>query len=171
MRFVPYVYNRAGDRVSVTITPMTESDAEETDSFPKWQTSWKSEYLSSNRLDCYSVKSNGELIALGAYEIQANSLIVYIVYMESHPESNPTITQPNKRKYTGIGKVLIAFGIKLSIDNGFGGDVVLRAKTAELGRHYSKDFGAVLLPSFDDNAPRYLISDEAAKSLFCSYLE
>lgn len=47
--------------------------------------------------------------------------------MESQPESNPTIVGANP-KYEGIGRMLIAFGIKLSIDNGFAGDIVLEAK-------------------------------------------
>ena len=64
---------------------------------------------------------------------------------------------------------MIAYGI-MSIDNGFAGDVVLEAKTTELARHYEKDFGAVLLPTFDVAAPRYLIADEAAKRIFFTYL-
>ena len=46
------------------------------------------------------------------------------------------------KKYDGIGRLLIAFGIKLSIDNGCGGDVTFQAKTPELAKHYVKDFGA-----------------------------
>ena len=169
MRFVPYVYNADKERVSVVISPMTEEDAAFTDVYPLWQTSWTSEFLKAPRLDRYAMKVQGELIALGAYEIQEDSLTVYIVYMESHPESNPTMAK--NRKYTGIGRLLIAYGIKLSVDNGFGGDVILRAKTTELEKHYIKDFGAVRLPSFDAAAPRYIIADEAAKRIFFSYLE
>ena len=75
------------------------------------------------------------------------------------------------RKYTGIGKLLIAFGIKLSIDNGFHGDVILEAKTPELAEHYIDDFGALEIPSYDAAAPQFLIADEAAKRIFFSYLE
>ena len=90
--------------------------------------------------------------------------------MEAAPSSNPTIAEKS-RKYRGIGRLLIAYGIKLSVDNGFGGDVVLEAKTSELERHYVKDFGAVKLPSFRSSAPRFIIADEAAKRLFFSYLQ
>lgn len=68
---------------------------------------------------------------MGAYEILEKSLVVHLVYMESQPESSPTIVGANP-KYMGIGRMLIAFGIKLSIDNGFAGDVVLEAKTPRL---------------------------------------
>ena len=168
MQFVPYVYDMDQKQVPVVIAPMTEEDANSTNDVPEWQTSWTSDFLTADRLERYSVKVDDELIALGAYEIQNDALIVYIVYMESHPESNPTMTE--NRKYTGIGRLLIAYGIKLSVDNGFGGDVILRAKTTELEKHYVKDFGAVKLPSFDNAAPRYIIADQAAKQIFFSYL-
>lgn len=106
---------------------------------------------------------------MGAYEILENSLVVRIVYMESHPKSNPTL-DGDVPKYRGIGRLMVAYGIKLSIDNGFAGDVVLEAKTTSLARHYEKDFGAVRLPAFGSAAPRYLIADEAAKRIFFTYL-
>ena len=89
--------------------------------------------------------------------------------METQPGSNPTLDEGNP-KYTGIGRLMIAYGIKLSIDNGLTGDVVLEAKTTSLARHYEKDFGAIQLPAFQSSAPRYLIADEAAKRIFFTYL-
>ena len=65
---------------------------------------------------------------------------------------------------------MIAYGIKLSIDNGLAGDVVLEGKTTALANHYDRDFGAVRLPTFQSSAPRYLIADEAAKRSFFTYL-
>ena len=170
MRFVPYVYDAGGQRVDVDIVPMSQADAERTDAEPLWQSSWTSEFLQAERLKRYAVKRGEELIALGAYEVHKDALVVYIIYMESQPQSNPTIAA-ERRKYSGIGRLLISFGIKLSVDNGFGGDVVLRAKTPELEKHYVMDFGAVKLPTFDAAAPRYIIADEAAKNIFFSYLE
>ena len=110
------------------------------------------------------------MIGLGAYEIQQNALVVHIAYIESQPQSNPVIVNEN-RKYFGIGRTLVAFGIKLSVDNGFNGDVILEAKTPELEKHYVNDFGAVKLAVFNALAPRYLIADEAAKNIFFSYLK
>lgn len=169
MEFSPFVYDRKNVPVPVSIEPMTREDAERTNAIPIWQTSWTSEYLSDERIDKYAAMAGNELIALGAYEILENSLVVRIVYMETQPESNPTMDAGNP-KYTGIGRVMIAFGIKLSIDHGFAGDVVLEAKTTALARHYERDFGAVRLPGFGSSAPRYLIADEAAKRIFFTYL-
>lgn len=170
MRFLPYIIDNNGNKHYVTISAMTKEDAAETKEYPEWQTSWDKPFFQKKNVSCYSFKSDEELIALGAYEVQKNALVVYIIYMEAQPESNPTIT-PVNRKYRGIGSMLIAYGIKLSIDNGFDGDVVLRAKTSELADHYVKDFGAVKLPSYDSSAPRYIIADEAAKEIFYRYLE
>ena len=169
MEFSPFVYDRKNERIPVSIEPMTREDAERTNSSPIWQTSWTSEYLSDERIDKYAALAGEELIALGAYEILESSLIVRIVYMEAQPESNPTMDAGNP-KYTGIGRVMIAYGIKLSIDHGFAGDVVLEAKTTALAKHYEQDFGAVRLPGFGSSAPRYLIADEAAKRIFFTYL-
>ena len=156
-------------QVPVSIEPMLLSDAESTNLPPVWQTSWVSDFLAEDRLEKYAAKVNGELTALGAYEVLENSLVVHIVYMEAHPESNPTL-DGGAPQYTGIGRLMIAYGIKLSIDNGFAGDVVLEAKTTNLARHYEKDFGAIRLPVLGSSAPRYLIADEAAKRIFFTYL-
>lgn len=169
MQFKPFVLDAMNRQVPVSIKPMLPSDAEATNLPPVWQTSWTSDFLAEERFEKYATKVNGKLIALAAYEVLQNSLVVHIVYMEAHPESNPTLDD-GQPEYTGIGRLLIAYGIKLSIDNGFAGDVVLEAKTTSLAKHYEKDFGAVRLPVFGSSAPRYLIADEAAKRIFFTYL-
>lgn len=169
MRFEPFVYDSSNQKIPATITVMTSEDAEKTNANPLWQTSWTSDYLNDTRFKKFAAKIGDELVALGAYEILENALVVHIVYMEAQPESNPTITAVHP-KYTGIGRMMIAYGIKLSIDNGLAGDVVLEAKTSKLAKHYEKDFGAVPLPMFQSSAPRYLIADEAAKRIFFTYL-
>lgn len=169
MQFVPFVLDRTNQQVPVSIEPMSPADAEATNMSPAWQTSWTSEYLAESRFEKYAAKAGDELIALGAYEILNHSLVVHIVYMEAQPESNPVL-DGGEPKYIGIGRLMIAYGIKLSVDNGFAGDVVLEAKTSELANHYEKDFGAVLLPAFGSAAPRYLIADQAAKQIFFTYL-
>ena len=169
VRFKPFVFDRMNRQIPVSIVPMTQADAELTNLPPVWQTSWTSEYLMEECFEKYAARVDDELIALGAYEILSNSLVVHIVYMEAQPESNPNLDD-GKPKYTGVGRLVIAYGIKLSIDNGFAGDVVLEAKTTELARHYERDFGAVRLPVFASSAPRYLIADEAAKRILFTYL-
>lgn len=171
MIFEPYILSSAGEAIPVSITYMQKADAFKTITEPLWQSDWTSEYIAQAGYEKYAVRApQNELVALGMYEILENSLVVRIVYIEAQPESNPTIAG-EKRKYYGIGKLLVAFGIKLSIDNGFGGDVILEAKTSALAEHYHRDFGGVELPAFGDQAPRFLIQGEAAKKIFFSYLQ
>ena len=110
------------------------------------------------------------MVALGAYEVPNGNMGVHIVYMESQAESNLTLVEIPK--YRGIGRALIAYGIKLSVDAGFNSDVTMDAKTPELARHYERDFGAVRLPGRDGGtAPGYVICDESAQMIFTDYLE
>ena len=64
------------------------------------------------------------------YREDDHGISVFIANIEAHPESNPTIS--TVRKYAGIGRMMIAYGIQLSIDSGHGGIVTFEAKTDEL---------------------------------------
>lgn len=174
MYFFPFVVQSStGDIVSVTVTPADRTDLEVTHNDPQWQTDWTSEYLSDSTVEKYAVKSAGsDLIALAAYQIRGRSAYVYILYAESAPHSNPTMNTKGNRKYYGIGELLIAYGIKYSIDHGCRGDVVFDAKTDELARHYESDFHARRIPSLESGGPkRYMLADEDAWRLFSKYLK
>lgn len=169
-RFVLHIWDTDRAKVLVFISKADKRDLEATIAAP-WQTDWTSEYITTDRFDLYALKTmKGELVALGAYEVREENLAVHIIYMESEPESNPTRTAVPK--YRGVGRAMVAYGIKLSVDAGFNGDVTLDAKTPELARHYERDFGAFRVPGRERNAaPRYLICDEAAQVIFTDYLE
>ena len=81
MEFKPFIYNAKQEQIPVSIAPMTDADAQKTIS--AWQTAWTSDYLSDLRLEKYAAKLDEELIALGAYEILKNALVVHIAYIES----------------------------------------------------------------------------------------
>lgn len=170
-QFIPFI-TKAGEQtqISVSITRMKQSEARITGKNPVWQTDWTSDYLQDPRFEKYALKTvSGELVALASYEILENDVMVHITYIESHPDSNPTIVGHSK-KYEGIGRVLIAYGIKLSIDHGCGGTVTFEAKVPELAEHYVRDFGACPLPIFG-GAPRYELSGESAMNIFITYLK
>lgn len=78
MEFKPFIYNAKQEQIPVSIAPMTDADAQKTTS--AWQTAWTSDYLSDLRLEKYAAKLDEELIALGAYEILKNALVVHIAY-------------------------------------------------------------------------------------------
>lgn len=170
-RFIPFILKTDDEqKIGVRITRMKKADAAQTEKEPVWQTSWMSAYIQKDAFEKYALKTtDGELVALAAYEILENDVMVHITYIESQPESNPTIVGHSKR-YQGIGRVLIAYGIKLSIDHGCGGTVTFEAKVPELAEHYIRDYSACPLPSFG-GAPRYELSGEAAMNIFVTYLK
>ena len=73
------------------------------------------------------------------------------------------------RELVGLGAALLAFGIQLSIDYGYGGAIYLKAKTTQLGEHYMKAYGAIPFSRFDPFL--LLIDGEAARELFGQYLK
>jgi len=174
VRFQTYVTKICDDsRVLTTFSPATDIELRKTMQDPVWRTNWTSAYIQHSNALLYAQKTvGGELVGLAAYEVLADLITVNILYMESEPGSGPEIPREN-RIYRNIGRTFIAFGIKLSIDHGFNGDVTFSAKTPELARHYEQDYGAIRLPGRNgiDAAPRYLICDEAAQSIFELYLE
>lgn len=68
-----------------------------------------------------------------------------------------------------IGEALLAYGIQLSIDYGYGGAIYLKAKTSEIREHYIRDFGAIPFSRLDPYL--LLIDGEAARELFSQYLK
>ena len=159
--------------VEVTIDPAVVSELRVTRQEPQWQTDWTSEYLADPTVEKFSIKSlEGELIGLAAYQIRGRCAYVFILYAESAPHSNPTMRPRAEREYYGIGELLIAFGIKYSIDHGCRGDVVFEAKTDELASHYEQDFCATRIPSEHSDGPkRYMLIDEDAWRLFSKFLK
>ena len=170
MVFLQYYVTESatGNRIDIEIDAATKTDLDITRN--GWQTVWDTDFILDSQKEIYAAKAEtGEIVALGAYRVQQGSVAVYIAYMESQPESNPTLTQC--KKYQGIGKAMIAFGIQLSIDANCNGVVIFEAKTDELEQHYLRDFGARPVVSLHPGGPRtFMIADQAAKDIFSSYL-
>ena len=64
---------------------------------------------------------------------------------------------------------LLAFGIQLPIDYGYGGAIYLKAKTTQLREHYMRNYGAIPFSRFDPFL--LLIDGDAARELFGRYLK
>ena len=137
--------------------------------FLSLQINWMSKYLQEPFLQKYALKiaATGELVGLGAYRNMPEGFLVYIEYIESAPHSNPTLSK--NRKYRGIGAALLAYGVQLSIDSGYGGTIYLKAKTSEIREHYIRDFGAI---PFSHREPFLLLIDgEAARNLLFQFMK
>ncbi len=157
-----------GNAVSVCVHPATQQDFART-AQEYWQTNWQSAFIQRENLEKYAfeISSTRELIALGAYRNMPEGVLVYVEYIESAPSSNPTIS--TQRKYAGVGAMLLAYGIQLSIDYGYGGAIYLKAKTSEIREHYIRDFGAIPFSRIDPFL--LLIDGDAARALFSQYLK
>lgn len=169
MKPVYYVLSVDGAaRFTADIRPAVYDDFLKTEQ-ENWQTSWLTDFIQDDALEKYAmeVAKTGELVGLGAYRNMPEGVLVYVEYIESAPGSNPAITRD--RKYMGIGAALLAFGIQLSIDYGYGGAIYLKAKTTEIREHYIRSFGAIPFSRYDPFL--LLIDGDAARELFSQYLE
>ena len=162
------IESETGNKINIEIDAATSADLDTTKD--GWQTVWNTDFILDPKKEKYAAKTEtGEIVALGAYHVREGSVAVYIAYIESQPASNPTLA--TRKKYSGIGKMMLAFGIQLSIDANCGGVVVFEAKTDELEQHYIRDFGARPVASLYPDGPKtFMIADEAAKDIFASYL-
>lgn len=169
MRPAYYVVDAiTGTQIPATIRLATQDDFLKTED-EQWQTSWLSKFIQQETLEKYALELNGtkELIGLGAYRNVPEGILVAVEYIESAPNSNPT--QTNSRKFRGIGAALLAFGVQLSVNYGYGGAIYLKAKTSELREHYIRDFGAI---PFSHSDPFLLLIDgDAANNLFSKFLK
>lgn len=158
----------AEKRVLIEMEPATQSDLEATRN--GWQSDWTSDFISDPRLEKYVAKTEtGEIVALGAYREDDHGISIFVADIEAQPESNPTLTE--KRRYTGVGRMMIAYGIQLSIDSGHGGVVTFAAKTEELYEHYVNDFHAVpIFQPFSGGPKLLMLADEGAQDIFSTYL-
>lgn len=149
MRYSFYVRDQEGTCVPVRIRPARAEDFMKTVT-DGWASNWTSMEIQRPSLEKYVVEEleGNNVIAFGAYEAQRMWLSVLISYAESEPGSHPgLVAKRSQRRYTEIGKVIVAYGVLLSLQKGFDGTVHFKAKTTELYEHYKRDFGAIDLPS------------------------
>ena len=111
-----------GNRIPIEVDKSTPADLAATKE--SWQTDWTSEFIGDPALEKYTAKTeNGEIVALGAYRETESSMFVYIEYIESHPESNPTLTI--QKKYLGIGRMMICLLYTSDAAKQSGGPIML----------------------------------------------
>lgn len=85
-----------------------------------------------------------ELLGLMSYELDQRGLAVEIIYLESvrHSNANLLHAEGGHKRYIGIAKALFAYAAQVSLEAGFDGVLVFRAKTSDLLEYYQQEFGA-----------------------------
>lgn len=158
---------KSGEKVDVNIRTATDEDFAETKS---WQTNWASAYAKSlpNKVALYRTDQE-ELLGLMSYDLDECALAVEVIYLESAYHSNANLLRISgkQKRYIGIAKAMFAYAVQISIDAGFDGVLIFKAKTSELLRYYMDEFGARPVGAY---APfRLVIWEDAAAQLIEEY--
>lgn len=114
-------------------------------------------------------KDNDELLGLMSYELDEDGLAVEILYLENARHSNANLlhSEGGSKKYVGIAKALFAYAIQISLDVGFDGVLIFKAKTSELLSYYIEKFGARQVASYDPY--RLVIWEDAAEDILSTF--
>ncbi len=104
-----------------------------------------------------------------SYDLDQHGLAVEIIYVESARHSNANLlhAESGHKRYLGIAKALFAYAIQVSLDAGFDGVLVFRAKTSDLLNYYQREFGARQVGVYDPF--RLVIWEDAAERLIVEY--
>lgn len=89
--------------------------------------------------------------------------------MESAHHSNANLlhVESGHKRYYGIAKTLFAYAIQVSMDAGFGGVLVFKAKTSSLLDYYVRAFSARRGASYD--LFRMIIGEDTAEQTIFSH--
>lgn len=135
-----------------------------------WQTVWTTPYAKQlpNKVALHR-KDNDELLGLMSYELDEDGLAVEILYLENARHSNANLlhSEGGSKKYVGIAKALFAYAIQISLDTGFDGVLIFKAKTSELLSYYIEKFGARQVASYDPY--RLVIWEDAAEDILSTF--
>lgn len=157
----------SNERIPADVEKATEQDFAATQN---WQTSWNSTYAQTlpNKVALHR-KDNDELLGLMSYELDDRGLAVEILYMESarHSNANLVHAEGGHKKYLGIAKAMFAYAVQISLDAGFDGVLVFKAKTSDLLDYYMKEYGARQVGSY--NPFRLVIWEDAAERLIAEF--
>lgn len=158
-----FVLDIGGNEVPTYVSHATAGDLQAT---TKWQTKWTSKAAQNmpNKVALRRTDTN-ELLGLMAYTVNDAILAVEIIYVESADHSNANLLHEidGEKKYIGIAKALFAYAVSISMESGYDGVLVFKAKTSELVEYYIREFGASHVGSYDPF--RLVIWEDAAREL------
>ena len=104
-----------------------------------------------------------------SYEWDEKGLAVEIIYMESARHSNANLlhAEGGHKRYYGIARALFAYAVQVSMDAGFNGILVFKAKTSDLLDYYARAFGARRATAYDPF--RMIIWEDAAERIIAEF--
>ena len=168
MQLELFVRQRDGaQKVPVQVVSAQEADLEQTSA--GWQTDWKTPQARQFPNKVALKTEDGELLGLMSYTCDEKFLAVEVLYLESQPESNANLLHltGRRKRYQGIAKALFAYAVKESVEHGFDGVVLFKAKTDTLLEYYIREFGARQVGRYDPF--RLVLWEDAAQKLIEEY--
>ena len=157
----------SGEKVPAVVKAATEQDLAAT---RNWQTSWETAFARGlpNKVALQRT-DDSELLGLMSYELYDKGLAVEVIYMESARHSNANLlhAEGGHKRYYGIAKALFAYAVQVSLDAGFGGVLIFKAKTSELLDYYARTFGARRATAYDPF--RMIIWEDAAERIIAEF--
>ena len=158
-----------GEKIPAEVFPAKASDFYAT---KDWQTNWTTSAARSmpNKV-ALKRADDGELLGLMSYKAEDAVFAVEIIYIENAAHSNANLlhTTGGGKKYVDIARALFAFAVNVSLDSGYGGVLVFKAKNDELLEYYKKEFGAVQVGRYDPY--RLAIWEDEAETIISAYRE
>lgn len=155
-------------KIPAVVKAATEQDLSAT---RDWQTEWITPYARQlpNKVALHRA-DNDELLGLMSYDLDDVGLAVEILYLESARHSNANLlhAEGGQKKYIGIAKALLAYAVQISLDAGFDGVLIFKAKTSELLHYYMERYGARQVASYDPF--RLAIWEDAAAEILSDYI-
>ena len=153
--------------VPAVVNVATEQDLAAT---RDWQTSWETPFARNlpNKVALRRT-DDAELLGLMSYELDERGLAVEIIYMENARHSNANLlhAEGGHKRYYGIAKALFAYAVQVSLDAGFDGVLVFKAKTSDLLDYYARAFGARRAAAYDPF--RMIIWEDAAERIIAEF--
>ena len=157
----------SGGKVPADASAATEQDLAAT---KDWQTSWETPFTHDlpNKV-ALRLTDDGELLGLMSYELYDKGLAVEVIYMESARHSNANLlhAEGGHKRYYGIAKALFAYAVQVSLDAGFDGVLIFKAKTSDLLNYYARTFGARRATVYDPF--RMIIWEDAAERIIAEF--
>lgn len=157
----------SGEKIPAVVDVATEQDLAAT---KDWQTSWTTAFAPGlpNKVALHRADDE-ELLGLMSYELNEKGFAVEIVYMESARHSNANLlhAEGGHKRYYGIAKALFAYAVQVSLEAGFDGVLVFKAKTSELLDYYAREFGARRAAAYDPF--RMIIWEDAAERIISEF--
>ena len=128
-----------GEIFSTMVLPLEKADLKLVTKNLGWKFNWNTEFIAAEKQIYKLILQKEPKIIQGLICFEKRDDHIFMPLIETAPHNLGKI-----KKYFGVAGNLVAYGCKLSFENGFDGYVSFMAKT-KLIPHYEKTLGATVL--------------------------